>query len=553
MGRPDGRPDAPTTGRPIGPIRRSRARAGRILGAGDGPREVIGLVAATIAFIAIATTFAFQTPPFLAPDETAHLGYAHEIAGGDLPEIDREPNVPAMATQWQAERASGADDRYRAVWVANHPPLHYIATAPLIWLSDATDRPDGGLMFLRLANVAFAAAGIVFTYLFAVEVTAGARRVALAAAGLTAFLPQAHGLFSAALNDGLAFAAGGALLWTAARCLRRGGSTGDLAMLGVAAAAAWGARTATMLLAVAVVGFVAAARLFDRGTERERIRSVAVSVGLGLGPAVVVFGWFYARMLIVYGDIGGSEFLLDRFQRTSRGGVLDVVTWGHLWVDLYHKLLSPSPTFTVKAPPGSNPVGIAAAVGFVVALVIGRTGDWTGSKVRWLVSRGVVLLGVVSVAVIVATVVQHVSGGGNAYARYLFPVLPVLATYAAIGFDRLVPRVLPAAVLGALMVWAWRNVPTQVDPQSIRRPRDDGRAMPEALTMIPSSPWLRDFVLAAAIAGSAIVAIVVVVGLFGVRPGLIRRRLAERVGIEQAKPTRLEPHWETHRASPPLP
>lgn len=509
-------------------IRRSRVHVGRILG--ERPREVIGLVAAALAFVAIATTFAFQTPPFLAPDETAHLGYAHEIAGGNLPEIDREPNVPATATQWQAERASGADDRYRTVWVANHPPLHYIATAPLIWLSNVTDRPDGGLMFLRLANIAFAAAGIVFTYLFAVEVTAGARRVALAAAGLTALLPQAHGLFSAALNDGLAFAAGGALLWTGARCLRRGGSTGDLAMLGVAAAAAWGARTATMLLAIAVVGFVATARLIDGGSGRERIRRAAVSIGLGLGPAVVVFGWFYVRVLIVYGDIGGSEFLLDRFQRTSRGSVPEVVTWGHLWVDLYHKLLSPSPTFSVKAPAGSNPVGIAAAVGFVVAVVVGRTGDWTGPKVRWVISRAVVLLGLVSVAVIAATVVQHVSGGGNSYARYLFPVLPVLATYAAIGFDRLVPRLFPAAALGALMVWAWRNVPTQVDPQSIRRPRDDGRAMPEALSVIPSSPWLRDVTLAAAVTGSAILAIVVVVGVLGVRPGLIRRRLAERVG-----------------------
>ena len=79
-----------------------------------------------------------------------------EIAGFGLPEVTGFPEVPDSARQWQAERDSGRDDRYRAVWVANHPPLNYVAAAPLIWLSNALDRPDGGLMFLRLVNIAFA-------------------------------------------------------------------------------------------------------------------------------------------------------------------------------------------------------------------------------------------------------------------------------------------------------------------------------------------------------------------------------------------------------------
>lgn len=535
----------------MGVLRRLMTRVGLRARTGAMPREVIGLVGATMAFIAIATTFAFQTPPFLAPDETAHLGYAHEIASGDLPEIDGEPTVPASATQWQAERASGADDRYRAVWVANHPPLHYLATAPLVWLSDATDRPDGGLMYLRLANIVFAAAGIVLTYLFAVEVTSGARRVALAAASLVAFLPQGHGVFSAALNDGLAFAAGGALLWAAARCLRRGHTTANLALLGGAAAVAWGARTSTMLLAVAIVGTVAAARLIGPGTVRARLRDSTVTAGLGLAPALLVFGWFYARNLSRYGDIGGSEFLLDRFQRSARGGLLDLVTWGHLWVALYHKLLSPSPTFLVKAPPGSNPLIIVAGVGLVIAVIVGRTGDYASPKVRFIVSRVVVLLGVVAAGVIAVTVVQHVSGGGNPYARYLFPVLPVGATFVAIGFDRLLPRVLPAAALAALALWAWRNVPTDVDLAAISRPRDDGRGMPAELRVIPSEAWSRDLLIAVAACGTLIVAIVVVVGLFGLRPGLVRRRMAEWVRNRYGPSLRSGPAWEPGSTSPP--
>ena len=78
-------------------------------------------------FVGIALLFAFEQPPFVAPDETAHVGYAHEIADFDLPEITESPDVPDSAVQWQAERESGRDDRYRDVWVANHPPLHYLA------------------------------------------------------------------------------------------------------------------------------------------------------------------------------------------------------------------------------------------------------------------------------------------------------------------------------------------------------------------------------------------------------------------------------------------
>ena len=105
------------------------------------------------------------------------------------------------------------------MWVANHPPLHYVAVAPLIWFAEATDRPDGGLLLMRLANLAFAAVGVVFTYLLATELTGGVRRIGLAAAAIVALVPQGHTYFSRGLNDGLAFAAGTGLLWAGAALL----------------------------------------------------------------------------------------------------------------------------------------------------------------------------------------------------------------------------------------------------------------------------------------------------------------------------------------------
>ncbi len=231
---------------------------------------VLGLVGIVIAFVGIAAMFAFEQAPFFDADEKAHLGYAHEIADFRLPEIERQPDVPASATQWQVERSTGRDSRYLGVWVANHPPLHYIAVAPLIWFSEITDRADGGLLLMRLANIAFAAAGVVFTYFLGKEVAGGERRVGLAAAAIVALVPQGHTYFSRGLNDGIAFAAGTALVWAAVRMLRSPDRR-NLVLLGATAAAAAGTRTATMLLAVVVVAVVAADRLRPP-PKRRRLR-----------------------------------------------------------------------------------------------------------------------------------------------------------------------------------------------------------------------------------------------------------------------------------------
>ena len=181
-----------------------------------------GLGAIVVAFMSIAAMNAYQQPPFAPPDETAHVGYAQEIAHLHLPEITTVPHVPASATQWIAERDSARGERYLGVWVANHPPLNYVLVAPLVWLSDALGRADGGLLFLRLANVLFGAVGVALTYFLAWELSGGVRRIALASAAVVAFVPQLHRVLSQGLNDGLGFAAGTAVVWAALRWLRTG-------------------------------------------------------------------------------------------------------------------------------------------------------------------------------------------------------------------------------------------------------------------------------------------------------------------------------------------
>ena len=134
---------------------------------------------------------------------------------------------------------------------------------------------------------------------------------------------------------------------------------------------------------------------------------------------------------------------------------------------------------------------MVAAIGLVVVAVPRRTGDIVRRGVHGVVTRPALGLCVTVVLVVVVTVAQHVSGGGSRYARYLLPALGVAAALMALGLDRVWPRVLPAVTVVLIGWWALRNVPSGVDPTAVRRPRDRGLPMPEALEVLPASPWLR--------------------------------------------------------------
>ena len=464
---------------------------------------LVGLVAIVMAFVGIGALHALQQPPFWPTDETAHVGYAQEVASFRLPQISDFPDVPVEARQWQAERSMANDIRYRGVWVANHPPLHYIAVAPLIWISRATDAADGGLILMRLANVTFAAVGVVFTFLLASELTRRNHRLALLAAALVALVPQGHVVFSQALNDGLGFAAGTAVVWAGARCLRRidALTRRDLALLAGTAVVAFGSRAATMLLAIAVVGVVALRRFAQPApSAREQARRATGLVLIGLGPAVVVFGWFYLRNIVLYGDVGASQYLLELFRRERRGSVLEMVLRRAMWLNVYEGLMSPIRRSI--APPGSLLITMIATVGVGITFVTGRIGvgnassdeavragddrSHESSTLRWQIA-----LGLVTVALIALTLAQHVSGGGNAHARYAMPAIGVSAVLLVIGMERIWSRWAPFALVVVAGWWALINLPVDVDPGTLARNRDDGQYPPYPLRVLPLSDGWR--------------------------------------------------------------
>ncbi len=417
-----------------------------------------GLVAVLVAFFAASLLFALQMEPFYGPDESAHLGYAHAVASGRLPEITDAVDPPRSASDWRVTIASAADREHRSVWVANHPPLFYVALAPLIWISNGLGRADGGLMFVRIANIAFATAGLAFTYALANLVTRGSRRLALTATALAGFLPLGHATFAAGMNDGLGFAAATAVTYGAMRLVTNGFRRSDMVPLGTLAAFAAGSRAASMFIAVLVVAIAAAARAMrPTGTRSARCRDAAAVVALGLLPAAVIFGWFYARSVALYGDLTGSSFLFAYFDRTPSGSAFDVLTSGTLWWDAVER-------FAMSTVPGapSPPAAAVVTSAFGIAALVGLALIATSRRP----ARDSAMAHVIGVGVLAATVammINHVAGGGSAHARYLLPALGVIATYFAIGLDRVWSVVLPFAAVATMCLWPAHFLPRRVE------------------------------------------------------------------------------------------
>lgn len=478
------------------------------------PREVVGLGAVILVFVAISALFALGRPYFAGTDESSHLGYAHVVADFGLPTIDGEPDVPDSATIWQTERASARDDRYRAVWVANHPPLFYATLAPAIWFAELTDQADGGLVFLRFANIAYAAVALVFVYLLGVRVSGGVRRIGLTAAAIAGLIGLAPSVFGLGLNDGAGFAAGSVVLWAAVRCLQAPGAeptTRDLVALGASCVVAAGTRASTMFMAIGVVGVLGAVTWW-RGSGGGRRRAVLGIAVAGLAAPAVAFGWFYVRNIVLYGDVGASAYLLDRFTRVTRGSVFDMFTEGQIWLQLFRRTTTPS-TVRNDVIPGLAMIAAVSVAGLVIALRSGRTADTTPAGVRGRVDRSAIGLVMVGMAVIVLTVAQHLSGGGMAHSRYLFAALAGFAVFVAIGVDQIWPRVAPTVLVAGMAWWSIASIPTPHDRWMERRQRAFTPPGFEVLADVPGNTFARGVLVSMLVVGCVVAAAVFVAGI----------------------------------------
>ncbi|WP_406021027.1 hypothetical protein OH802_19045 [Nocardioides sp. NBC_00850] len=407
---------------------------------------------------AMSAQVAIAMPALFKADERAHAAYAVALSQGTLPTIDTDiPDDPARYPQL-AESLFGADEAHRDIWVANHPPLFYAMSLPLVWLGDAVGSPGLTLLGMRLLNALGFALTTIMVGLLARELVPRRPAVPVIASAMCIGCGAMTFVGGGIYNDGWSSAAAFMTLYLGFRMIRRGVTRERLIAAAAVGVAAAGFRS-TGLVAVLFLGVCVlvamwlrepSLRTFLRGTFW---RAVGIAACIGMAP-VVVFGWFYVRNIQIYGDPTASGSLFEKFGREPNGTTLFQLVnpefYGHLlgslWTDgnianTWSQAAVIVLTLTVvglvlDAAAKANPrrTGVLRRIQLAPQSTMQHRQDLA----IWALLGGYCLLILVNVA-------GFIAGGGWIHARYAVPFLPFLAAGAGIAALRL-GRLLPLRI-----------------------------------------------------------------------------------------------------------
>ncbi len=492
--------------------------AGVPVRAGDKvPRQrrivVVGLAGALAFVAAVGGYLAMVAGPY-QQDESSHVGYALSLRQGDLPSI------------WTPVPTEGGGDHLRTalsrpwpfsdpdVHVANNPPFVYLASLPLVDLGIRTHVTDAPLLALRLVDLAGAVAAVAVAYLLGRELS-GDRFVGCVTAGLLSSI-IAISLLSAVANlDGPALAATTGVTWITARFARTR-ALRDATLLGLWCAGAAAVRPMSLVFAAVAGTMALLLGVRARGT------SALVPLAARLaGPTVLLTGWFYALNWHRYGDVTGSDALMDKFGLESGRSLFDLLTSPDVSVEPFAYLVTEvygrSPWWEYRGP--RHYLIAAVAVGVVIAAIVlaarssrsprPRRDGAHPSLAAWICSAVLALVPIVLTA-------QHAAGGGAAHARYLLPVLPIIAAATALVGTR-INRWFAVALVGSFAI------------AQLTRIRAAGNVYDGALT----PPQLRDPVV-----GQPFLALGVAIAIVGagVLLGCLVRLAREPGTVEHRRP-----------------
>lgn len=422
----------------------------RLLGAARNHEFLVGLVLLGIVAFSISAYVAMAAPPLSGPDERSHAAYAIALMHGDLPTID----TPVLDDPERFPQISAHLDRQgsaprRDVWTANHPPLYYLISVPLLAVADWSGQPGAGLLAMRLLNAFGVAIGVVLVGLTARELVPRRPAVTLLATVLAVATAPVLAMGSQIFNDGLGNAASALTLLAGIRMLKYGPSRGRIVLAALAGTAAVGFR-APGVFAVALcacAAFYAAWRAPQVGAAARRWLVASGAAAVVAGVPALAFGWFYARNIRLYGDIGATAALLDKFDREPlRRSLIEVATDPLFYVFQFRSFFLRG--VNERAAGDYRPLLWAAprvlllmvVIGLMVSLLV----SISSRKGRPWPRRELVLAWVmmaVHAALIEYSLMSFYLDGGSQHARYTFPMLPLMLTVTAVGLLGLVAAV----------------------------------------------------------------------------------------------------------------
>ena len=410
-----------------------------------------------IVFVLLALIYNYAVPIWESPDEWNHFGMAQFIGvTGQLP-----------------VQIVGEERPYGYGQEGSQPPLYYAIAAVLIAPFDRSDYDDresnphaiigdpgeiGNKNFmlhdqiyppnLRGTELAARVVRVFSTLLGAVTVVAvyfSARllvpdkpNVALLAAGLTAFNPQFIFIASSVNNDNLVTALNSLAIWQMLVMLRDGFDTRRSLILGVLVALASLSKLSGLVL-LPVLGLSALWIVHRRHDWRGFLTFCAWVGGLWL----VLAGWWYARNIVLYGELFGTQRMLDIFGRRPAPTLQEMLTEEFEGLRIsYWGLFGWFNVFTVQ--PFYWVMDALTALGVIGGLVYA----WTQRRDREALIRAALL--VLFIAIGAVSLISWTMQTAASQGRLLFPFIAASSSLLALGLTFIrIPAPLIVAPLGA--------------------------------------------------------------------------------------------------------
>ncbi len=403
------------------------------------------LAAIVAAYLVIATGAACVAPPggiarakLIPPDEPAHWAFVTQVAsGGGLPLF-----------------TSGSGN-----FEAHQPPLYYLSALWTYWLAG-----ERGLMLARLWSVVLGGLTLIVAWRATRWLLGEAVWPRLGAVGALAFIPGRVFICAAVNNDPLAELLMAAVLGLCLEGIHQGVSRKAAGWIGLGLGLALLTKTSALVL----IPLVAIVFALEPAWRQLGWRHLLTNALLVAGIVGLVWGWWVARNMVLYGEplairVFQTIFLKDRATPEfflSRG-----ISWGGYWTLVgFQTWLSLWGVFgqaTVYMPVAFYGIGSGLAVVAGLGLVRGRlqrdpatAPEQPARHLCWELAAVLLLL-------VVATFLRFNTVFYQAQARYLLGASVVLACLLAAGVYGLVggrPRAWPAlavtGLLGAMAVWA---------------------------------------------------------------------------------------------------
>ncbi len=408
------------------------------------------------AFAILAAIYAWATPIFEASDELWHFGVIeHLLVTGDLP-----VQIPGEETTWEQE--------------GSQPPLYYLLSSLLLSRLDLSDLetlrepnpharagvpgdydnknlvlhssphalPQGSALavyVVRGFSVGLAIVSLLAVYTCARLTLPGNSNAALLALGLTAFNPMFLFISASVNNANLVIVLNCLLTWQMLLMLRDGFAAHRSAIIALLIALTSLAKLSglVMIPTIAIAALIVA-------FKRRDVSGLMVLGVLVVGLWLVVAGWWYARNIVLYGELFGTQTMVavagprmepfslrtllaefEGFRITYWGlfGAVNILTWKGFYVLM-------------------DVVTVAALVGLGSTVWRGRHD--TERLTVWGLMGLTLLVG--CIGIINWTAQTYASQG-----RLLFPFVAVISPLLAVGLTRLKLPVRPSiVVLGAI-------------------------------------------------------------------------------------------------------